>query len=96
VKNTEVQTFPTYEIQLRSGKTVNQSNPRVIIQEENDHRSEEENTQTTPVEEEISPPIPITSQSIRVPQQVNLPPYPKRLLVKKPNPPLHKDIEDEL
>jgi hypothetical protein len=53
-------------------------------------------TQTTPVEEETSPPIPITSQSVRVPQQVNLPPYPERLLVKKPEPPLHKDIEDKL
>jgi hypothetical protein len=96
VQNTKVQTFPTYEIQLRSGKTVNQSNLRVIIQEENDNHSEEENTQTTPIEEETSPPIPITSQSVRVPQQVNLPPYPKRLLVKKTDQPLHKDIEDEL
>jgi hypothetical protein len=61
VHNTKVQTFPTYEIQLRSGKTVNQSNPGVIIQEENDNHSEEENTQTTPIEEETSPPIPITS-----------------------------------
>jgi hypothetical protein len=64
VKNTKVQTFPTYEIQLQSGKTVNQSNPRVIIQEENDNHSEEENTQTTPIEEETSPPIPITSQFV--------------------------------
>jgi hypothetical protein len=96
VQNTEVQTFPTYEIQLRSGKVVNQSNPTIIIQEENDNHSEEEKTQTTPVEEETSPPIPITSQFVRVPQQVNLPPYPEILLVKKPDPPLHRDIEDEL
>jgi hypothetical protein len=41
VKNKEVQTFPTYEIQLRSGKVVNQSNPAVIIKEENDNHSEE-------------------------------------------------------
>jgi hypothetical protein len=61
VHNTEVQTFPTYEIQLRSGKVVNQSDPAVIIQEENDNHSEEENTQTTLAEEEASPPIPITS-----------------------------------
>jgi hypothetical protein len=96
VKNTKVQTFPTYEIQLRSGKVVNQSNPAVIIQKENDNHSEEENTQTTPAEEEASPPIPITSQSVQVPQKINLPPYPKRLLVRKLDPPLHKDIEDEL
>jgi hypothetical protein len=64
MQNTKFQTFPTYEIQLRSGKIVNQSNPGVIIQEENDNHSEEENTQTTPVEEKTSPPIPITSQSI--------------------------------
>jgi hypothetical protein len=96
VQNTEVQTFSTYEIQLRSWKDVNQSNPAVVIQEENDNHSEEENNQTTPAEEETSPPILITSHSIRVPQQVNLPPYPKRLLIKKPDPPLHKDIEDEL
>jgi hypothetical protein len=96
MKNTEVQTFPTYEIQLQSGKVVNQSNPAVIIQEENDNHSEEENTQTTPTEEETSPLIPITYQSVRVPQQVNLPPYPKRLLLKKPDPPLHRDIENEL
>ena len=31
VQNTKVQTFPTYEIQLLSGKDVNQSNPVVII-----------------------------------------------------------------
>jgi hypothetical protein len=31
-----------------------------------------------------------------VPQQVNIPPYPERLLEKKPEPPLHKHIEDEL
>jgi hypothetical protein len=61
VQNTEVQTFPTYEIQLRSGKVVNQSNPAIIIQEENDNHCDEENIQTTPVEEEASPPIPITS-----------------------------------
>jgi hypothetical protein len=96
VQNTEVQTFPTYEIQLRSGKVVNQSNPAVIIQEENDNHSEEENTQTTPVEEEASPPIPITSQSVQVPQQINLPSYPEILLVKKLDPPLDRDIEDEL
>jgi hypothetical protein len=64
VQNIEVQTFPTYEIQLRSGKVVNQSDPTVIIQEENDNHSEEENTQTTPAEEEASPPIPINSQSV--------------------------------
>ena len=96
MQNTKVQTFPTYEIQLRSRKVVNQSNPAVIIQEENDNHYEEENTQTTPAKEETSPPIPITSKSIEVPQQVNLPPYLERLLVKKPDPPLHKDIEDEL
>jgi hypothetical protein len=96
MQNAEVQTFPTYEIQLRSRKAINQSNPGVVIQEENDKHSEEENTQTTLVEEETSPPIPITSHSVEVPQQVNLPPYPEILLVKKPNPPLHKDIEDEL
>ena len=96
MQNIKVQTFHTYEIQLRSGKAVNQSNSAVIIQEENDNHSKEENTQTTPVEEEASPPIPITSQSLRVPQQINLPPYPERLLVKKPDPPLLKDIEDEL
>ena len=96
MQNTKVQTFPTYEIQLRSGKVVNQSDPALIIQEENDNHSKEENTQTTPAEEEASPPIPITSQSVRVPQQINLPPYPERLLVKKPDPPLHRDIEDEL
>jgi hypothetical protein len=95
MQNTEVQTFPTYEIQLRSGKLANQSNSVVIIQEENDNHSKEE-TQNTPAEEEVSPPIPIISQSVRVPQQINLPPYPKRLLVKKPDPPLHRDIEDEL
>jgi hypothetical protein len=67
-----------------------------LIREENDKHSEEENTQTTPIEEETSPPIPITYESIGVPQQVNIPPYPERLLVKKPDPPLHKDIEDEL
>jgi hypothetical protein len=78
------------------GKVVNQSDPIVIIQEENDNHSEEENTQTTPAEEEASPPIPITSQFVLVPQQINLPPYPEILLVKKPNPPLHRDIEDEL
>ena len=75
---------------------VNQSDPTVIIQEENDNHSEEENTQTTPTEEEASPPIPITSHYVQLPQQINLPPYPERLLVKKPNPPLHIDIEDEL
>jgi hypothetical protein len=64
VKNTKVQTFPTYEIQLRSGKAVNQSNPTVIIQEKNDNHSEEENTQTTPTEEDTSPPIPILSQPV--------------------------------
>ena len=64
MQNIEVQTFPTYEIQLRSGKIINQSNPGVIIQEENDNHFEEENTQTTPVEEDTSPPIPITSQSV--------------------------------
>jgi hypothetical protein len=96
VQNIEVQTFPTYEIQLLRGKAINQSNPAVIIQEENDNHSEEENTQTTPAEEETSPPIPITSQSVRVPQQVNLPPYPEILLVKKPDPPLYRDIEDKL
>jgi hypothetical protein len=37
VQNAEIQTFPTYEIQLRSGKVVNQSNSGVIIQEENDN-----------------------------------------------------------
>ena len=75
---------------------VNQSDPTILIQEENDNNSEEENTQTTPAEEDTSPPIPIISQYVRVPQQINLPPYPERLLVKKPDPPLHKDIEDEL
>jgi hypothetical protein len=33
VQNAEAQTFPTYEIQLRSRKVVNQSNSGVIIQE---------------------------------------------------------------
>jgi hypothetical protein len=96
VQNLEVQTFPTYKIQLRSEKVINQSNSRVIIQEENDNHSEEENTQTTPVEEETSPPIPTTSQPVGVPQIINLPPYPKRLLEKKLDPPLHKDIEDRV
>jgi hypothetical protein len=64
VQNTKFQTFPTYEIQLQSGKVVNQSDPAVIIQEENDNHSKEENTQTTPTEEEASPPIPITSHSV--------------------------------
>jgi hypothetical protein len=76
VQNTKVQTFPTYGIQLRSRKVVNQSDPAVIIQKENDNHYEEENTQTTPAEEEASPPILITSLSVGVPQQINLPPYP--------------------
>jgi hypothetical protein len=80
IQNAEFQTFPTYKIQLRSRKVVNQSNSGVIIQEENDSHSEQENTQTTPVEGEIFPHIPTTSQSVGVPQQVNLPPYPERLL----------------
>jgi hypothetical protein len=96
VQNEEIQTFPTYEIQLRYGKVVNQSNSGVIIQEENDNHSKQENTQATPKEGVNSPHISTTSQSIGVPQQVNLPPYPERLLVKKPDPLLHKDIEDEL
>ena len=96
MKTAEAQTFPTYEIQLRLGKAVNQSNSGVIIHKENDNHSEQENTQTTPVEGETSPHISTTSQSTGVPQQFNLPPYPETLLEKKPDPPLHKDIEDEL
>ena len=96
MKTAEAQTFPTYEIQLILGKVVNQSNSGVIIHKENDNHSEQENTQTTPVEGETSPHIPPTSQFVGEPQQVNIPPYPERLLVKKPDPPLHKDIEDEL
>jgi hypothetical protein len=41
VQNAEVQTFPTYEMQLRFGKVVNQSNSAVIIQEENDNHSKQ-------------------------------------------------------
>jgi hypothetical protein len=96
MKTAEAQTFPTYEIQLILGKVVNQSNSGVIIHKENDNHYEQENTQTTPVEGETSPHISTTSQSAGVPQQFNLPPYPETLLEKKPDPPLHKDIEAEL
>jgi hypothetical protein len=101
VQNLEVQTFPTYvitptslnEIQLRSGKVLNKPNSTVVIQEEEQIDNQPNEEEDILVQEEIPPHTPQPSE---IPQETNPPPYPERLLVKKPEVPLGHDLEDEL
>ena len=96
-----MQSFPTYlinptslnEIQLRSGKVLNKPNSIVVIQEEekiDDQPNEEEYIH---VQEEIPPHTPQPSE---IPQEANPPPYPERILVKKPKVPLGHKLEAKL
>jgi hypothetical protein len=101
VQNLEVQTFPTYvitptslnEIQLRSGKVLNKPNSTVVIREEEHIYDQPNEEEDIPVQEEIPPHTPQPSE---IPQEANPPPYPERLLVKKPEVPLGHDLEVEL
>jgi hypothetical protein len=59
----------------------------VVIQEEEQINNQPDEQKDSHVQEEISP------QPSKVPQKTNPPPYPERLLVKKPKVPIGHDLE---
>ena len=77
--------IPIQEIELKSGKNLNNTPPVVIIQEEFEEEIAQEESR---VEEEIpnelsNAQIPETQQPIQ-PQMSNTPPYPERISIEKP------------
>jgi hypothetical protein len=100
-----MQAFPTYvittiplqEIQLKSGKVLDRERPSIVIQEE-----EEEETTKQPIDdtrwEDV---IILKNQEPKIPrneplQITKVPPYPDRLVIKKPTTRLEFDILNEL